>query len=205
VELKHLIPAIDRIKNNQVFLDLRARTYLATYPTILRFAASKPIDSEGFHLLACMAYGWMPRIVRLEPAHINVAVKALESVRNAKEKDSKEAVVNHVADCLRSFVGASKVLHFVNPGIFPIWDSKVESFRLSTEPKPWQMDSRNYLSYVDAVTAIRREKGFPTFFRKFLNALRIRQEHHGIDAYDVSEVRAIELAAFELAGGAPEG
>ena len=43
--------------------------------------------------------------------------------------------VADVAACLHSLVGASKVLHFVNDSVFPIWDSRIETYRLRLDSK----------------------------------------------------------------------
>jgi len=101
---------------------------------------------------------------------------------------------------MRSVVGASKVLHFTNPTVFPIWDSNIERFRLQGEPPYNHMnDVQNYLTYATDVHTIRREDNFQAFYTEFKTALSARLTAHDIMLYAVSEVRAIEAAAFELA------
>lgn len=92
------------------------------------------------------------------------------------------------------------MLHFVNPGVFPIWDSKIESLRLGHDPSQFHMEKiSNYLSFVDEVHTIRIEAGFTTFYADFQRAYSTRQAANKIAVYTITEVRAIEAAAFELA------
>ena len=91
------------------------------------------------------------------------------------------------------------MLHFVNPAVFPIWDSKIESLRLGRDPSATHMKkATNYWSFFDEVHAIRLEKGFPGFYADLLPVYFARQLSMGISNYPISEVRAIEAAAFEL-------
>jgi hypothetical protein len=113
-----------------------------------------------------MAYGWMPRVVRIDPQHTPSALAALLPAQTATPATMRGTRVADIAACLHSVVGASKVLHFVNDAVFPIWDSNIETFRLGGKP-PHNHNAR-------------------------LAALRI-------GPYPISEVRAIEAAALELA------
>ncbi len=66
--LADLLPAVAEIATHSVIHDLRKITYLLTYPSILAVGSvAGPITPERFNQLAAMAYGWMPRIVRIDP------------------------------------------------------------------------------------------------------------------------------------------
>lgn len=201
MELNDLFPAIQQIENQPAVNDLRSRTYLATYPSILAIGnVNEQIGVDRLHQLSAMVYGWMPRIVRLDPEHMNATLNALQQAQVANHNDYNNVNIDDIANCLHSVVGASKLLHFVNPAIFPIWDSNIEQFRLGMEP-PYNQMSRvdNYLEYVGEVHEIRQENNFCNFYREFSRVLQNRLEVNNIEAYEVSEVRAIESAAFELA------
>jgi hypothetical protein len=58
--------------------------------------------------------------------------------------------------------------------------------------------AQNYLAYLDEVHAIRGDRRFKAFFASFNDAMSRWLNLMGISPYAVSEVRAIELAAFEL-------
>ena len=84
--------------------------------------------------------------------------------------------------------------------VFPIWDSNIETFRFGGAPPHNHMNQvGNYFAYADEVHAIRRDPGFPALFTQFVAAFNARRAALGIGPYPVSEVRAIEAAAFELA------
>jgi hypothetical protein len=93
-------------------------------------------------------------------------------------------------------VGASKLLHFANPALFPIWDSNIEAFR--AKPGSDVTSVPQYMDYVAEVHGIRAEPGFPAFYSAFCAAYSARLTANGITAYSIGHVRAIEAAAFEL-------
>src|SRR5688572_3500622 len=133
MKLKDLLPVIERITDHRRLNNQRAVTYLATYPSICAVGAMPGvIQIERFHQLAAMAYGWMPRVLRVNPHCTRDALAALERAQNATaETLLPTESIQAVSDCLYSVVGASKVLHFIKPNVFPIWDSKIERFRLN--------------------------------------------------------------------------
>ena len=210
MNLVDILPAIAKITANPVIHDLRSITYLATYPSILALGtAGVPIALDRLHQVAAMAYGWMPRVVRIDPLHTAnalVALNALSALRvaAANPMTPRPVGVADVAACLHSLVGASKVLHFVNDSVFPIWDSRIETYRLRlrldrTPPHNHMNNIANYWSYFDDVHAIRLDPAFTNFFAQFTVALNIRLAALRIAPYTISDVRAIEAAAFELA------
>jgi hypothetical protein len=153
-----------------------------------------------------MVYGWMPRVLRLNANSIARAVGTLRRAQAANEEACDTELIRDVAACLSSTVGASKLLHFVNPEIFPIWDSNVERIRCGTTPSQHHMQqTRHYLAYFREVHACRRMSGFADFFGAFERAYRERLVRLRIDPYHVTEVRGIESAAFELSGSDDEG
>jgi len=139
--------------------------------------------------------------LRLDPNHIDRAISALRRARSASEDVRDDEVIRDLAACLSSAVGASKMLHFVNPETFPIWDTKVERIHSGTATSQYRMrQTGNYIAYLRKVHATRRTSVFPDFFKAFGQAYQERLLRLGIAPYRVTEVRAIEAAAFELAG-----
>lgn len=56
-------------------------------------------------------------------------------LRTARKGESMKLVdVASIAASVGSVVGASKMLHFVNPKVYPIWDSRMETLRLGSAP-----------------------------------------------------------------------
>lgn len=197
MKLLNIQPAVPKIIANPVVVGLRGHTYLSTYPCIIAIGTA-PITDEAlrFQQLATMVYGWMPRILRIDSAHVCGAISAFVDAQAATIEDFKSVQIQDIANCLHSVVGASKLLHFVNPCVFPIWDSKIEAFRQRHNSNINSVEQ--YIDYVSEVNDIRNEAGFPEFFAKFSAAYNLRLSQSGINPYAITEVRAIEAAAFEL-------
>jgi hypothetical protein len=198
VILADIKPAIAHITRAKPVLELRAYTYLATYPAILALASEpSALDLARFYQIAVMAYGWMPRVLRLNRGETEPALMALRRARTATVTDLVAADIEPVARCLHSVVGASKVLHFVNPNVFPISDSGIARFRRI--PVSDLENEQQYCVYVREIHRIIGESGFDAFRNDFMAAYRARLEVSGIPPYEISPVRAVEAAAFELA------
>jgi hypothetical protein len=198
MKLADIYPAIAFVTAHPSVTELRGRTYLATYPGMIAVGATPGVsDEEKFYQLATLVYGWMPRIVRIDPAHSVDAVTAFGLGTSASQTTFRSVPVKSISDCLHSVVGASKLLHFANPNVFPIWDSNIEKFR---EIPDSDINSvSQYLDYVQEVHNIRAEPAFPEFFNVFSSAYSARLTANGIRPYAIGHIRAIEAAAFELA------
>lgn len=198
MNLSKIQPAIASILARPRVTELRSHTYMATYPVMMAIGAAPAVShAVKFHQLATMVYGWMPRVLRIDPIHIGGAINAMCAAMEATPRTFSTVPIQDIAKCLHSVVGASKLLHFVNPHAFPIWDSKIESFR---SPASSDMtDVAEYLKYARNVHDIRSDPDFPAFYAAFQSAYSSRLRASGIPAYHVNEVRAIEAAAFELA------
>ncbi|MAM87505.1 MAG: hypothetical protein CME36_09390 [unclassified Hahellaceae] len=195
--------AVEAVRRGQAVLNTRQTTYLRTYPALLGLARHRESSPEDrFLQLVTAAYGWMPRIVRINQDHLSSAIQALEEARLAQGTDFDESLVEKISKCLYSVVGASKVLHFANPQVFPIWDSKVEGVWRAREASYHYMSKpKGYLIYAKEVHELSEQKEFPDFFSNFNTAYQLRLEACGISCYEISHIRAIEAAAFELSGG----
>jgi hypothetical protein len=146
----------------------------------------------------------MPRVLRLDSEHLDKAIDALQQARATHQDALDFELVDHVAACLRSVVGASKLLHFANPEVFPIWDKNVERFRRGTNPSQLHMQqTKNYALYAQQVHETRQARTFYKFYDEFIQAYQERLKRLYIDSYRLTPVRAIEAAAFELAGDEP--
>lgn len=197
--LQDIQPAIAVIRNNPVVTDLRSHTYLSTYPEILALVQEEEIQAPQFKELALMVYGWMPRVLRIDSAHFALALRAANAAKYATPEAFQNIPIQHVANCLHSMVGASKLLHFINPNVFPIWDSKIQAFRGLPNGNYDMSNIENYLEYVRDVHAIVGEEGFDEFYAQYGIVHATRLNHSNIEEYQVSHLRAIEASAFELA------
>lgn len=200
MKLSELLAAIDLLKKPPPIADLRSTAYLATYPALLATASDTGSDPwPWFCRIAVMTYGWMPRVVRLDMEHAKAAAESLLSAHGVTADGMREIEISPIASSVRSIVGASKMLHFCNPNVFPIWDSRIETFRLRKSPGITHMSTAaNYWRYCEDVHSVRAHGDFKAFHAEMQFALASRLRHFEIEPYAISEVRAVELAAFEL-------
>jgi hypothetical protein len=200
MNLADLHPAPHAILTNLGAVDLRGQAYLRTYPHILNAASQPWPAADLFPVVADLAYGWMPRALQLDPNHFHNACVAYGQATIATPHNWLAVNIGAIKDCLHSMVGASKVLHFCNPGTFPIWDRKVESFRLQADATPHHMQTiQNYIDYALEVHAIADDPGFPAFSTNLVHAFDTRLAHLHIPPHAIGPLRIVDTAAFELA------
>jgi len=106
--------------------------------------------TENLLMLGCAVYAWMPTILRTwEFSEFASGALSIQKFRSCDDLDDAASLVSgRVSNPLlnNSWIGTSKLLHFVNPAVFPIWDSKVAArFGL----KPHRTNSKSfYLDYL---------------------------------------------------------
>lgn len=166
-------------------------SYVVSYPHLLAYFASRGSIEPGDVVRgAHMVYGWMPTILELYPepgktdlpAAARLLTKAKSSgVLDATEIESLAGLVNN------SLVGASKLLHFVAPGSFAIWDSKVYSFVHEKRPHNYRVNNvPTYMEYLQMLNGLGSQAQFAAF-------------HASVQAkvgYEVTPLRALEMVMF---------
>lgn len=109
--------------------------YKRTYPILLREYAKLTLDGseddhQRFEACLLLVYSWMGR-ARLEKLpSIDEYKSACPSLRRMKADGSFcSSDIGAVARLVNgSIVGASKLLHFIAPAFFPIWDQHVARY-----------------------------------------------------------------------------
>ncbi|MEP3524005.1 MAG: hypothetical protein ABJN24_01120 [Hyphomicrobiales bacterium] len=168
--------------------------YLRSYPAIIEIARSKTLNTETRLLqLACATYGWMPTIPKNLLPDIELGkfrldeVVALKSDGEAREyiEARKKPLINN------SWIGTSKMLHFINPKHFPIWDSRIAGTLFG---EGTNANSKNrYQEYCKKIHAWNEED--PQYGVPLANA--IEKEYR----YKPNNLRCIELALFSMSQG----
>ncbi|MDG2271984.1 MAG: hypothetical protein P8L39_06765 [Halioglobus sp.] len=200
MNLLDIQPALQCMANNQIVTDLRSHTYLSSYPDILAFAGGgAAITPSNFRQISLMVYGWMPRVLRLNPIHFQNAVNAAARALTATTLNYQTVPIQHIADCMHSLVGASKLLHFINPHVFAIWDSRIQAFRNLPNDNNAMSNIENYYAYMDEVHNIVADPNFNLFYQQYNQLLSARLLASNIPVYNVGQIRAVEGSAFELA------
>jgi len=147
---------------------------------------------------AAAVYGWMPRVFGgIENRVLQPILPILRRVRDSKSAAEAHAAVSDSADPERllrfvngSVVGTSKFLHFLNPTVAPIWDSRVA--RALGLDGAWKVDRDDrYREYWAAIAECGEEA--PSALKTFCRSP---------DGEMASEIRLREYALF-LKGRAP--
>jgi hypothetical protein len=213
MNLEHLYTAVELVRSGCYRDNPREATRLRTYPVMLASAAAPATSpTEAFLRAACLAYAWMPERVRIDQSHLAPAVAAFEAARassqsgpqsasDAERAALRERGIDAVAASLSSVVGAAMVLHLAAPGVFPIWDERIERFRLDEEPSPYHMgQARHYLAFMDEIRDLTAHPLFLTFHNDFCTAYQARLQRLRISPYPLTEPKVVEAAITELAG-----
>ncbi|WP_394562119.1 hypothetical protein [Aquipseudomonas alcaligenes] len=175
----------------------RAQSYVRSYPHILAHLAScKVLTERDFICGAHMVYGWMPTILEIhatESVTVPDGVSLLQKARAQGQLSCSE--IQRLAQLVnRSVVGASKLLHFVNPEAFAIWDSRIYSFIYEQAPHQNRVNnSAAYERYLMLLQQLRQDERFPAFHASINQKM----------GYPVSALRALEVVMFLNAQGVP--
>ena len=171
----------------------REQSYIRSYPHLLAwFAERERIGGADVTCAALMVYGWMPTILELHGTDgfgVDDAAVLLNAARS--EGCLNDQAIAQLAGLVnRSVVGASKLLHFLCPDAFAIWDSRIYRFLYQTAPHQYRVNNvREYQHYLELLRNLQRDARFPTFHASINEKM----------GYPVSALRAIEIVMFQNA------
>lgn len=166
-------------------------SYIKSYEAIRTYFSERDVLSgadviRGSH----MVYGWMPTILDLYSEPPNLSAEGAATILNGVKEtgvitdDNLRKLVLFINN---SLVGASKILHFISPETFPIWDPRIYSFVYDKKPYGYNVSKlKNYRTYMEKLSGLQVDERFPEFYQSVKDKV----------GYDVSKVRAIELVMF---------
>lgn len=165
-------------------------SYLKAYPHMLSYSQNKDSFTESdFVVLSHMVYGWMPTIITIDKTGQSVSVKIgaalltkakIDGALTEQELEQLKSLVNN------SIVGVSKLLHFVNPEKFPIWDSRIYQYCYRKKAHSNANNVKRYLKYIESLNELVEKYPEDKVFENINNKL----------GYKVSKFRALELVMF---------
>ena len=137
-------------------------SYIKTYPEFLKYfenISAGDLNEHNLVIASHFVYGWMPTILHLNFEKKGEVLKLLNAVKsgyllNLEELETLKSAINN------SLVGLSKLLHFINPRDYAIWDSRV--FRYLTEKKSSYGINKPqlYLDYLNGIKKISKNKNY---------------------------------------------
>lgn len=120
---------LDTLELNLSKLDKFENTYyFDSYFEFLKyFDELEKIDYHSLVISSHFTYGWMPTIITLDPKYMNESILILNKVKNSNEMNNDEYLI--LVKCINnSIVGVSKLLHFIKPKQYPIFDSRIKKY-----------------------------------------------------------------------------
>ena len=184
--------------NDETFLQLTniannfkstEENYLLSYPYFLNYFQNlESINLENLVIGISFTYSWMPTILKaLNLKNTEEVLFILNEVKKGKLIDEQQLTTLKTT-FNNSLVGTSKLLHFINPKQYAIWDSRVFRFLNNVEPHKYRLEKpRAYIEYLKLIVELKNEKAFTAFFELMKQKV----------GYDITEYRALELAFFK--------
>ena len=173
-------PLVDRIVSdaNQFAVDDPV-SYQVYFQFLEYFQNIDRIEAHHFVIGASFAYSWMPTMLGLRNGEFSRAAHELQQARTSDvQKASLEFLEKTVNN---SVVGASKLLHFVAPTRYAIWDSRVSNYLKKNLTKQF-----TYHDYLELC-------------RNLVEDQRFKAVHQSINlkiGREVSALRAVELVMY---------
>lgn len=193
-----LFPVPDAALTLRLEKDERESDYATSYPHLVQALQGRVIDATVYVQITHMVYGWMPTVLKLrsmspQAQRFSDEAKLLEGIRMGADASLKD-LATLKASINNSIVGVSKLLHFLRPDRYAIWDSKVYAYLRSVADPRWNRkidhEQVNTLAHYDDYM-----KAMHTFVAK----PEFRSVHqHVIDTfgYPVTTLRAAEVLMY---------
>jgi hypothetical protein len=162
-------------------------SFMFSYGHFLRYFQERTsLTLSDFVIGSHFTYGWMPTILDFRLIDLGKCLTILNKVhRHQRILDSEVLTLASVVN--GSLVGVSKLLHFIDPSQYAIWDSNVCEYLNSRMGGKWKVaEFESYLNYQELLRSLQRHS--------VMTDLRNSLGHH----FDgkVSDLRVVEIVMF---------
>jgi len=162
-------------------------TYLETYPHFVNYFNNlNRITFPEMTIGINFTYGWMPTIFDYRSNNFDEAIEILNTVKNGIIPNDKELkILKGLFN--NSLVGSSKLMHFINPEIIPIWDSRVYTYLTGKRAHNYRVENIiNFREYIK-------------FCHSLISDERFIQAKYTVEAnvgYNMSNMRIADLVMY---------
>ena len=156
---KNITP--DRFLNDARKTAIQQRSDFISYPEFLKYF--KTLDEITKHNLVIginFVYGWMPTIFDFRSDNFDEAIKILNLAKNGTELITEDDLTLLKGLFNNSLVGSTKLLHFINPDKYAIWDSRVYRYLTNKNNYNQIENCSNYLDYLTFCQELIALEGF---------------------------------------------
>jgi hypothetical protein len=179
---------IDRLKNavENLLID-KNNSYILSYPEFIKFFAEiGEINKHDLIISSHFVYGWMPTIINFNSENLDKVLELLNLAKegillNEKQLEIIKKSINN------SMVGTSKLLHFINPRKYAIWDSRVFKFLTGRNTSYGIEKPKMYLEYLEKLKEISKHPEYQDLH------IEVEKKFN----YEITPFRAIEIIMFE--------
>lgn len=190
---KQNIPLDKFYKDGYNFKIQRDSDYLS-YPEFLKyFNDLKIITRHNLTIGINFTYGWMPTIFDFRSDNFDEALDILNKAKSGiKPTADNLALLKGLLN--NSLVGTTKLLHFINPDNFAIWDSRVYRYLTNKEPYDNRIGNCNtYLDYLAFCDYLTKQQEFSSLKKSIEKKV----------GYSMTALRVAELVMY--ANGTKQG
>lgn len=162
-------------------------SYLKSYPEFIDyFKGINRITEHNLIISSHFVYGWMPTIINLNIPDKKLVLGLFNKVKQKMILDQTELEVLKKT-INNSMVGLSKLLHFINPEYYVIWDSRIYRYLTDRKSQYGIGDTGRYIQYVEGVHNIVSHPNYSSIHELVMEKL----------GRNVLPPRVIELIMFQ--------
>jgi len=180
--------SLEKIEKDAERIQIKSKSDFISYSEFLiYFNNLKTITRHNLIIGINFTYGWMPTMFEfVKPVNIPIAVEILNKSKKRQCLGVDE--LQQLKECFNnSLVGSSKLLHFINPNQYPIWDSRVFRYLTNKEPHSYRLNNSNlYLRYLEFCEFITNQSGYGKTHRFVEDKI----------GYSMSRLRSVELIMY---------
>jgi len=162
------------------------RSDLISYPEFVDFfKKNNTITKHDLVIGINFTYGWMPTMFDFRSTEFDMVLRILNDAKVGKIPTEDDLQI--LKRCFNnSLVGTSKLLHFINPNEFAIWDSRV--YRYLTNERPYSYRLEDFTTFL----------GFRDFCKHITEQTDYGLIHELVEdkIYPMSKMRTVELIMF---------
>ena len=158
---------VDKFFRDGNGFEIQRQSDYLSYPEFLRyFSDLKTITRHNLIIGINFTYGWMPTIFDFRSDRFDEALDVLNSAKKGSKLTIDE--LNLLKGLLNnSLVGTTKLLHFINPDKFAIWDSRVYRYLTGMEPYYNRIgEGKAYLAYLEFCVYLTTQKEFKSMHER---------------------------------------
>lgn len=147
--------------------EIQRQSDYISYPEFLKyFSELKTITRHNLIIGINFTYGWMPTIFDFRSDKFDEAIYILNDAKQG-DRPTTDGLLLLKGLLNNSLVGITKLLHFINPYNFPIWDSRVYRYLTGKEPHEYRIGNCNaYLDYIEFCEYLTKQKGFKSLHER---------------------------------------